>query len=259
MSEPRPFTDEQKARFDELKNNGYLPAIEKRIMSQAVPFFWHGADGNVLHNGTLCLLDTGTRKLGITAEHVFRQYCEDLDARKVFHCQFGGVIVKPKELLIDSDRTLDIATFRMSDALLSGTARFSRAQAWPARPPQKHDWLFYGGYPKAHRVPRDRTIDTGFQVHFGQVHDVSDTQLMINLDFAHLYWPGHEGEPINEDLGGASGGPAFRLKEVRWPEVRMLQANLEFVGSICHDSSNYKVMFVRSAEVINPDGTLIRR
>ena len=118
--------------------------------------------------------------------------------------------------------------------------------------------FFYGGYPKAHRVPKDTTIETGLQTHFSQIHDVSGTQLMFHLDFNELHWPGHEGEPINEDMRGASGGPAFRVVEEFWPNGGGLRrARLEFVGTVCEDSKLFKAMFVRSAEVIRADGTLI--
>jgi hypothetical protein len=259
MTEPKPFTNAQKAGFDQLEKSGYLPAVRNWIMSHAAPFFWHDHAGNVLHNGTLCLVNTGTQMLGITAEHVYRQYLKDLASKKIFLCQFGGVIVRPEKLLIDSDRTLDVATFRMSEDLLSPNTRFHRARTWPAPPAEKYKWVFYAGYPKAHRVPKGTTIDNGLQVHFGQIHDVSDTQLMIYLDFGELHWPDHEGEPINEMLGGASGGPVFRVVEEYWPEGGLKRASLEFVGTVCEDSELYKAMFARSAEVIRADGTLIHR
>ena len=254
----RPFSDEQKARFRRLEESGYLPAIRAWIMSHGVPFFWHDHQGNVLHNGTLCLVNTGARKLGITAQHVYAKYLKDLAAGGIYLCQFGGVIARPEELHIDSDASLDVATFAMSDDLLSHNAAFHRGREWPVPPARKGQWVFYAGYPKAHRDAKDTTIDMGMQNHFAQVHDVSGTQVLVYLDFKELLWTGHEGEPINEALGGASGGPVFRLVEEYGESGGVERARLEFVGTVCQHSELYKAVLVRSSEVIRADGTLIR-
>ena len=44
--------------------------------------------------------------------------------------------------------------------------------------------------------------------------DVANDSMMMHVDFANLYWPGHsEDEKINENPGGISGGPVDRVIE----------------------------------------------
>jgi len=57
--------------------------------------------------------DTGTETLAITADHVYAAYLNDLEAGRVFECQFGSVLVRPETMLIARDAHLDVATCRM--------------------------------------------------------------------------------------------------------------------------------------------------
>ena len=93
------------------------------------------ASGHIYHNGTLSFVDTGTEKLAITADHVYAAYLKDLDAGRVFECQFGGVLVRPETMVIARDPHLDIATFRMPSVAMSRNADFQRSgQGRPDRP-----------------------------------------------------------------------------------------------------------------------------
>lgn len=65
----------------------------------------------MLHNGTISYVDTGSRHIGITADHVYRQYLKDLEEHENVQVQFGGSTIYPEKRLIDRDRELDIATF----------------------------------------------------------------------------------------------------------------------------------------------------
>jgi hypothetical protein len=60
---------------------------------------------------------------------------------------------------------------------------------------------------------------------------------VLHVDFPNLLWPGHEEEKINENLGGISGGPVFRVVETLDPETKKIgKVYFELVG-ICYEYS----------------------
>lgn len=244
-----PFTPEHKAGFDRLERSGYLPALRERIKSHTAPFFWHDDTGMIRHSGTLTFVDTGTEKLAMTADHVYARYLEELDAGCVYECQFGGVLVRPEALLLARDQRLDVATFKMPSVAMSAGAVFHEALAWPPPPPVVHEWLFYAGYPAAHRERRSRHLDVGLESLFGAVHDVSGSRMVFHLDFSQLHWPLHDGEAMNERLGGMSGGPVFRVVETG-PITR-----LELVGLVYEHGPELEVVFGRSVAIVEADGS----
>jgi hypothetical protein len=56
-------------RVPELEKSGYLKQVREFAMARCVPFFWSsqelGQPPRLLHNGTICYVDTGQRKIGI--------------------------------------------------------------------------------------------------------------------------------------------------------------------------------------------------
>jgi hypothetical protein len=72
------------------------PALFGQMKARSVPFWWHApreAEGIILHNGTLCRIDTGSRVIGVTACHVYAKYMEERTQDSTFTCQFGAVTV----------------------------------------------------------------------------------------------------------------------------------------------------------------------
>ena len=71
----------RKDAFDRMERAGYLPAMRQLALSLCAPFWWHGQGGDgpyrILHNGTICYVHTGERVIGVTADHVYRQYLKD--------------------------------------------------------------------------------------------------------------------------------------------------------------------------------------
>ena len=65
----------QKAAFRQLEESGYIPQLRAFAMARCVPFFWGtqepGKPARILHNGTICYVNTGQRHIGITASHVY--------------------------------------------------------------------------------------------------------------------------------------------------------------------------------------------
>jgi hypothetical protein len=62
---------------------------------------------------------------------------------------------------------------------------------------------------------------------------VTDSNIVLHIDFPHLLWPGHDEEKINENLRGISGGPVFRVIESIDPDtMKVRKVNFELVGII---------------------------
>jgi hypothetical protein len=139
-------------------------------------------------------------------------------------------------MLIARDAHRDVATFRMPTVAMSGNAHFHTADGWPPRAPTAGEWLFYAGYPGAHRVERGATIDQGLETLFGPVTDVNGSTIAFLLDFEALHWPLHDHGTINQRLGGMSGGPVFRLVEEGL-------TRLEFVGTVYEHGETFELVF----------------
>jgi hypothetical protein len=93
--------------------------IQPQIRPYCGPLFFarslRFAAGNITANGSFGLVDTGKRKLIVTCHHVWEDF--EIARRRdpetmICACLDKGppVVLKP-ELLIDTDRDLDIATF----------------------------------------------------------------------------------------------------------------------------------------------------
>ena len=73
------MSEEAKAAFEKFEDSGFLPRMRDLVMRRCAPFFWSTQQDafkppRLLHNDTICYVDTGSRHIGITADHVYRQY-----------------------------------------------------------------------------------------------------------------------------------------------------------------------------------------
>jgi hypothetical protein len=77
------------------------------------------------------------------------------------------------------------------------------------------------------------------------------------VDFPNLLWPGHEEETFNQNLGGVSGGPVFRVVETADPATKKItKVNFELVGIIYEYSAMVDSAFARHIDHVLADGTL---
>jgi hypothetical protein len=85
--------------------------------------------------------------------------------------------------------------------------------------------------------------------------DITDTNIVLHVDFPNLFWPEHEEEKINERLGGISGGPVFRITEhLDQPEKRVYY---ELVGIVYEIHESWEVVRARHIRHVLADGTLV--
>ena len=244
-----------RAPIDNAERTGYLRALRGQAKSTCVPFWWHGRAENgeykILRNGTACLVDTGVRKLAVTADHVLAQYLSDKRRDSNLVCQLGGSTVDLEARVVARDAGLDVATIEVSEVLVGPTGGFFHAPpVWPGPALTVGEVILCGGYPGKLRVERTTTADLPFQWFIGRATSVSAHNISLHLDFENMHTPLGEPGPLNNVIGGMSGGPVFRF--VAEPIER-----LEQVGIIYQYHESYELMLARPVRAINPDGTLV--
>jgi Trypsin-like peptidase domain len=244
----------RKAALDRAERAGYLPALRSLAQGICVPFWWHGGgvDGRyqILHNGTVCFVDTGDRKIAITADHVYRQYLTDKDNDATVVCQFGGATIEPERHLVHRDHEQDLATFELSDVYIGATGGSTHCPlTWPTEALKLGDAVLLGGYPGVLRVEGAVTADLPFQWFAGAVTSVSSWNISLHLDLPNLHWPLHETKQLNAKLGGMSGGPVFKF--ISSPIERLVLA-----GFIYEYHETYELILARPAACIGRNGTV---
>jgi hypothetical protein len=113
---------------DRLHAAGYLQQFSNMAMNMCVPFWWSSGPrggAQVRQNGTLCYVNTGTRRIGITADHVYAGYLVDKAQHEEVECQFGGSTVNPEDRLIARSERYDLATFDVPEVFVSASFRTS--------------------------------------------------------------------------------------------------------------------------------------
>jgi hypothetical protein len=247
----------QKDGFDHLEKRGYLPKLRELAMNMCAPFFWSSQpdDGplTVLHNGTICFVRTPNRGIGITANHVYQEYLADLQHHPNVEAQFGGNTIRPERQIIDFDDNLDLATFDVPDVFIgAGPRYFHEPPTWPPKKLEPQEMVLYGGYPGTLKEFKPGEAIYPFQSFTWRITDVDVNSMVMHVDFKNIYWPGHAaGEPFNEDPGGISGGPVYRIIEADVDR-------LEIVGFVFEYYPPWEMMRARHVDRINADGTIAR-
>ena len=245
---------EQRAALDRADRIGYLPALQSVVQSCSAPFWWHAPDatGNsrILHNGSVCFVDTGAKLIAVTANHVLEKYLSDKASHRDLAAQFGSSTVEPERYVIDRSSSLDLVTFEMPSVLVAATgARPHVPPAWPPSNQQSGDIVMFGGYPGSLRTEGETTADMSFQIITGVTKNVSPVNIGMEANFAKIHWPNHDSAKFNILVGGMSGGPVFKFHNS--PIEHMLLA-----GFIYEYHQSYELLLARPASCIDKDGRI---
>jgi hypothetical protein len=205
--------EKQKEGFRELEKSGYLKQVREFAMTRCVPFFWStqeaGHPPRLLNNGTICYVDTGQRQIGITNNHAYQQYIDDLANFPDVEAQFNGNTIKPETRLIDRNKDLDLATFDVPATFVSSSTRkllHHKPPGWPPVPVISGDLVLYGGYPGELKEISPGQADFAFQSFIWRPTDITGRNIVLHVDFPNLFWPGHEEEKINEKTKSTRAG-----------------------------------------------------
>ena len=139
----------------ETSAKAYRAAMSRLAESMCAPFWWSiaeeaGTTARILNNGTICYLDTGTRKIGVSANHVYRRYLDHVaqHGSAAIECQLGGSTIYPERSLIEQSEKWDIATFEIHEVFVGASARnpktHHRAPKWPPERVRQSDGVLYG-------------------------------------------------------------------------------------------------------------------
>jgi hypothetical protein len=206
----------------------------------------------LLHNGTIVFVNTGARTFGITADHVVEQFFEDLRSKQLVQCQMGGITVDLENRIIDRDAALDLATIDVSDVIIGGSCAYSHAAIrWPPEQLRENEVILLGGFPGKLREVQGSTISSPFESFIGRVSNASSQNATLALNFDSLIWSQNLAAKINEDIGGLSGGPVFRL-------VSESLERIELVGVIYQYLSSAELVLARHLSFVSADGHLVK-
>ena len=145
--------------------SGDLGEVYRRILADCcVPIYWFRLDTRdfaITHNGTLTIVQTPKKLLGITAAHVLHQYQTDSKAGPLRLQLMNEVVDDFFDRVIDVSDALDLATFAMEEELVKRLNR-TPLSVWPPRPPQEGKGIMIAGYPGVERIEsKDFTVNFG--------------------------------------------------------------------------------------------------
>lgn len=228
------------------------------IASCCVPLFWFAAaDGTrtVLGNGTVTLVKTPTRTIGLTADHVVAGCLEAFDRGGVVP-QIGDASLHTlRSRLISRSDELDLASFELGDLI----GRFGAGwrgklplESWPPSPPQEGRGIMIGGYPGIERRVIDKgNISFGIFTALGIARTVSDDQISCLFEREYLVVENDiPSLPPNTDLGGISGGPVITVIDSPSNIV-----SFRLGGIVSEASAELEKVFAKRVDFIKDDGS----
>ena len=247
----------RKEALDRAQEAGYLPHVFAIAQNATMPIWWSRASSPigsaVLHNGTMCAIDTGSTCICVTAGHVYSKYLEHKYKFGDLECQIGSVRINLEDYLIDYNCDLDLATFEISAVLIAGSrVQPHGAPKWPPEQIRESDIVVVGGYPGNLRIEEDGRLGTPFVSFLARIAQTSLDHSAIQLNLEDAYWPdGSGGVAPGSDLGGLSGGPIvrYRSEPVEYFEI---------AGFVYEASTTYGIVFARHASCVSASGQITR-
>ena len=249
------MNEAERKKYDEAEANGSLPRLRLAVKAFCAPIWWEINRNTILGNGSMCVVATPTAIFGVTANHVVeifeRHKAEYPDA----FCQLGSAPFDPVANIIARSKHWDLATFKVPAFTLKHWGqhhKIYRTEAWPPPTIKNNDPIILGGYPVNRRSQpegdRPATMSIDFVSFITRADNWSENHTAFCFDSTSWYWPQGEGLPPNPELSGASGGPCFLMV----PD----EQRIELAGFIYEAHTEYEVIRVRQANLINADGTI---
>lgn len=243
-------------RARELLSGDLGKVYRKILMDCCAPFYWSRRNGNKLDfcsNGTLTIMHTSERLIGVTARHVVQGY---LDARDVCSVvlQVMNAEVPDLKVIAMSSKGLDLATIELDERFL---ANFGKAivplSGWPPLAPEEGRGIMLAGYPGTERILRDGSIDWGLFTCLGIARTVTTDQITWAAERVYkLAVEGIPNLPPNANLGGISGGPLLG-----WFETASGITQYRLCGIISQASAMLENVVAKRAEFIMADGSIL--
>lgn len=230
-----------------------------------VPIYWSRKESgklNLLHNGSLTLVETSERLIGITAAHVIRQIEMDKQYGEVVLQFFNEVIEDISSLIIDISDKYDLATISLEQETLDSLGKgVAPLKMWPPTPPSEGKGLLIAGYPGVERLlTGDKEVNFGLFTAIVVSRVVNDTQISWLLEQEYQIPNTPVSPPPPEyNLGGISGGPMIAIFETN---EGLIHHSLSGIVTECPDFEKSDIAIERliatRADLIYEDGKISR-
>jgi len=237
----------------------FLSAVLPMRLQDSTPMLsWYGHDDSsrevVEYNGSVIIVRSSDRLLGITAWHVIQGYREARAISSDLVCKLGGLVIDPSERILGESEHADLATFAIEDSELAAIGYVPLEEAWPPNVPANKGLVLLGGWPGKERQIVGGITKGGFSTVWGHA-GVSNFQFTVILDhdakpFSPI--PGVPLPPSGFDFGGASGGPVMTVDLA--DDGKSLTMRLG--GIIKQGNPDYDVVVAARADMINADGSI---
>jgi KTSC domain len=166
MTEATPSDDPLAGTRFAVMTRALLPHVGMAIIVPPPP----STPADIISNGTMTFVDTGTKKLLITCDHVFREFeyrrQEVPGTRLAITGANGGVADVSDATLIDiDDKHLDVAILESpsgSDRVAAIGKQYFAITSWPAVPPSRGEEVGIVGFPAIWRAASHRGLEVPF-------------------------------------------------------------------------------------------------
>jgi hypothetical protein len=222
--------------------------------SCCLPLYWWATnqpDEPVLGNGTVTLMKTPSRVIGLTADHVIVGALEAFDGGNVVMQLANTSAHDLRARIIARSSSLDLASFSLDGLIDHGWTNHKPLEAWPPVVPQEGRGIMIGGYPGNGREKVSRKgVSFGFFGALVIARAVNHDQISCLFEREYLVESAAvPAMPPNYDLGGISGGPVINVLES--PHL----VTYRLGGIVSEASSDLELVLAKRADFIKDDGS----
>jgi hypothetical protein len=212
---------------------------------------------NTIHgNGTAALIDTGSRRILVTCEHVVSEFRKIRSKNReaclavVFRNGPGLPLWIEESTIIDSDEKLDLAVFEanFSEDALSFKS-FYRIDRFPVADPKPRQPISFVGFPGEARRVSEMVGNFGYSSFGLTVTDVSDSLVLLANTDPRLLRDNDGNLVAPIDIGGMSGAPAY---------TRTNSGGFMLAGFVRAGDNSNTAIRLSKASFLRQDGTLFR-
>lgn len=250
------LTSAEVSELKRLARDGVLPTLQKAAKESTAPFYWYDGraklGARILGGGTMCVVHTGDRLVGVSNEHVHRGALDALVTDPDLGLQVGSHTFDPAAKLIDADSSIDLATYELSEVQAAAMGVFPHhALEWPPPEPSVGDLLLVGGWPWRMVEEAGGKSHHDFLNFIGRANVVSECHVgMATFTKTSIPW-GDRSLPPDANLGGMSGGSVFRIDfDAIVP--------LTLVGIVYEYSPNLEQILAVPLRRVRSDGSIAR-
>lgn len=141
---------------------------------------------------------------------------------------------------------------RIDDVTLRKIGRFPHAspRAWPPKPPESGQGVFFGGYTGRHRIERPGIIQWGFAGGLDVAATVHQDHVSVQFNREDWVLTAELPPPaVGEPWGGVSGAPLFAVVQngvVSW----------RLAGVVTEFESTFEILYASSFSRVGSDGSI---